>query len=81
MKLEPGEMKQPPCNVEGVNEFSDRFEASNMKKGNVAVGQISTHLEPFYNRDGITIFCGDCLKIMPTLQGSFHAILADLPYG
>lgn len=52
-----------------------------MNKENAAVGQISTSLKPFYDRDGITIFCGDCLIVMPLLIGLFDAVLADLPYG
>jgi site-specific DNA-methyltransferase (adenine-specific) len=29
----------------------------------------------------VRLFCGDCLDIMPTLDGPFDAIIADLPYG
>lgn len=38
-------------------------------------------MTPFYERDGITIYCGDCLDVMPVLDGLFDAIIADLPYG
>lgn len=38
-------------------------------------------LTPYYERDGITIYCGDCLEVMPQLAGPFDAIIADLPYG
>lgn len=38
-------------------------------------------MTPYYERDGITIYCGDCLEIMPQLEGPFDAIMADLPYG
>ena len=36
---------------------------------------------PYYERGGITIYCGDCLEVMPKLDVTFDAILADLPYG
>ncbi len=38
-------------------------------------------LVPFYDRNGITIYCGDCLEIMPQLEPPFDAIICDLPYG
>jgi site-specific DNA-methyltransferase (adenine-specific) len=38
-------------------------------------------LTPYYQRDGITIYLGDCLKVMPQIIGQFDAIIADLPYG
>lgn len=38
-------------------------------------------MTPFYERDGIVIYCGDCLEIMPQIAASFDAIMADLPYG
>ncbi len=38
-------------------------------------------LTKFYERDGITIYCGDCLEVMRGLDGPFDAIIADLPYG
>lgn len=37
---------------------------------------------PYYDRDGITIYCGDCLDIMPTLAASsIDMIFTDPPYG
>lgn len=36
---------------------------------------------PYYSKNGITIYCGDCLKVMPELDPHFDAIIADLPYG
>ncbi len=36
---------------------------------------------PYYDRNGITIYCGDCLEIMPLLEPPFDAIICDLPYG
>jgi len=37
---------------------------------------------PYYEHAGITIYHGDCLKIMPTLTDkSVDMILCDLPYG
>lgn len=38
-------------------------------------------MTPFYDRDDITIYCGDCLEILPLLAPPFDAIIADLPYG
>lgn len=38
-------------------------------------------ITPYYNRNGITIYCGDCLEIMPLLEPPFDAIICDLPYG
>jgi DNA modification methylase len=35
---------------------------------------------PYYDRDGITIYLGDCRQIMPLL-GSFDLLMADPPYG
>jgi len=38
-------------------------------------------LTPFYERDGITIFCNDCLKVLPTLEAeSVSLAFADPPY-
>lgn len=36
--------------------------------------------QPYYSRDGITIYCGDCREILPFL-GDFDAIVTDPPYG
>jgi site-specific DNA-methyltransferase (adenine-specific) len=36
---------------------------------------------PYYDVDCITIFCDDCLRVMPQLEPPFDMILADLPYG
>jgi site-specific DNA-methyltransferase (adenine-specific) len=38
-------------------------------------------MKPYYDRNGITIYCGDCLEIMPQLDLVFDAIICDLPYG
>lgn len=38
-------------------------------------------MKPYYQRDGITIFCGDCKKIMPKMNNnSFELVLTDPPY-
>jgi len=37
-------------------------------------------LEPFYERDGQTIFCGDCREILPALE-PVDLVLTDPPYG
>lgn len=36
-------------------------------------------MTPFYQRDGITIYCGDCLEVMPQL-GTFDAVITDPPW-
>lgn len=36
--------------------------------------------EPDYQRDGITLYCGDCLEILPELSG-IDAVVTDPPYG
>ena len=39
-------------------------------------------MKPYYERDGVTIFCGDCRDILPTLEaGSVDLVLTDPPYG
>lgn len=38
-------------------------------------------MKPYYDKGGITIWCGDCLEVMPRLDGSFDAIISDWPYG
>lgn len=37
---------------------------------------------PYYDRDGITIYCGDCLDVMATLpDNSVDTVITDPPYG
>src|ERR1035441_7611627 len=37
---------------------------------------------PYYDQDGITIYHGDCLQVLPTLSASsVDMVLCDLPYG
>ncbi len=41
-------------------------------------------MNPYYDRNGITIYLGDCLKVMPWLVGMgvvVDAVIADPPYG
>jgi site-specific DNA-methyltransferase (adenine-specific) len=39
-------------------------------------------MTPYYERDGITIYHGDCREVLPTLQaGSVDLVLTDPPYG
>ena len=39
-------------------------------------------MKPYYEQDGITIYCGDCRDILPTLDtGSIDLVLTDPPYG
>ena len=35
---------------------------------------------PYYDEGGITIYCGDCLDVLPTL-GTFNAAVTDAPFG
>lgn len=37
-------------------------------------------MSPYYQHDGITIWCGDCREILPKLHG-FTAVVSDPPYG
>lgn len=37
-------------------------------------------MEPFYDRDGITIYCGDCRDVLPLLP-PVDLVLTDPPYG
>ena len=36
---------------------------------------------PYYQKDGIAIYCGDCLEVMPQLDVTVDMACADLPYG
>lgn len=38
-------------------------------------------MKPYYERGGITIFCGDCLEVMPRLDMVFDLCLTDPPHG
>lgn len=37
-------------------------------------------VEPYYDQGGITIYCGDCLDVLPDL-GPVDLVLTDPPYG
>ena len=37
-------------------------------------------MTPYYQDEAVTIYCGDCREIVPTL-GSFDLLLTDPPYG
>lgn len=37
-------------------------------------------MDPVFDADGIQLFAGDCLQVMPVLQSPVNAVLADLPY-
>jgi hypothetical protein len=45
----------------------------------VAEGFI-TKVPPYYERDGVTLYHGDCLDMLPTLSG-IDAVVTDPPYG
>ena len=36
--------------------------------------------KPYYDNAGVTLYCGDCLQIMPELTG-IDAVVTDPPYG
>ena len=39
-------------------------------------------IEPAYAKDGVTLYLGDCLEVMPQLPaGSVDAVVTDPPYG
>ena len=39
-------------------------------------------MKPDYSRDGIELYCGDCLALLPELEaGSVDAVVTDPPYG
>ena len=39
-------------------------------------------MKPYFTRDNITLYHGDCLEILPTLEtGSVDAVVTDPPYG
>jgi DNA modification methylase len=40
----------------------------------------AARFEPYYDADGITIYCGDCAEIAPAL-GQFDLLCTDPPYG
>jgi DNA modification methylase len=38
-------------------------------------------IEPYYDEDGITVYCGDSMEILPTIErGSITAVVTDPPY-
>ena len=37
-------------------------------------------MTPYYERNGVTIFCGDCLEVMPQLDGPVDCVITDPPY-
>lgn len=38
-------------------------------------------MRPYWQRDGITIYCGDCREVLPTLTDDVDVIVTDPPYG
>lgn len=37
-------------------------------------------MQPYYQQDGITIYNGDCLDIVPSLAANINAVITDPPY-
>jgi site-specific DNA-methyltransferase (adenine-specific) len=38
-------------------------------------------ITPYYDQDGITIYCGDCRLVLPQLDVKVDLVLTDPPYG
>jgi DNA modification methylase len=38
-------------------------------------------MQPYYEHNGITIYCGDCLEVLPTLTAADCVLVTDPPYG
>ena len=38
-------------------------------------------LQPYWEREGVTLYCGDCLEILPELDVTVDAVVTDPPYG
>lgn len=37
--------------------------------------------KPYYQDDYVTLFCGDCMDIMPEIDGTVDLVVTDPPYG
>lgn len=37
-------------------------------------------MKPYYQQNGVTLYCGDCREILPELEGMFSAIITDPPW-
>ena len=47
------------------------------------VAPCSSHcygVTPYYDQDGITLYHGDCRDVLPTIRGTFSAVITDPPY-
>lgn len=38
-------------------------------------------MDLYYKNESVTLYCGDCLEVMPKLKRKFDAIITDPPYG
>ena len=36
--------------------------------------------EPYYKNDSVSLYCGDCLDVLPELSDTFNLLLTDPPY-
>lgn len=36
--------------------------------------------EPYYKNESVTLYCGDCLDVLPELSDTFNLLLTDPPY-
>ena len=37
-------------------------------------------LEPYFKNDNVTLYCGDCLEVLPEISEKFNLLLTDPPY-
>ncbi len=37
-------------------------------------------MKPYYQENGVTLYCGDCRDVLPELEGVFGAIITDPPW-
>lgn len=70
---------QPPSEFAAAHGSPSELERR-VAEATDAVGGGWGGLRPYYDAEGITIFCGDCREIAPRL-GSFDLLLTDPPYG
>lgn len=55
-------------------------DSRNGEAGRLCVQRLVTPPTPYHSEDGITIYCGDCRQIVPTLP-RYDLLLTDPPYG
>lgn len=43
-------------------------------------GARGNNMKPYYQRNDIQLYCGDCREVLPNLSGPFQLLLTDPPY-